>query len=274
MRILCTFSIFILLCSQVFSDSGVIASFNAKHLGWGKKDYSRLAEILSLFDIVGLEEVMNRGGVEALERELESLTGEEWDYRISYTKVGDYKYSEYFAYIWKKDKVKFLNNRGFYPDNDGAFFRPPYACDFKIGEFDFTFILAHIIFGDKKSQRQAEALSLPLVYDYFQKLNGNEQDILIAGDFNLPAYDDSFKNLFSHQDSIFYAVNPANKTTIGKSGLASSYDNIFYSFKYTSEYTGRSGVLDFTNSDYKLSREKISDHLPVFIEVDTSYDDD
>ena len=33
-------------------------------------------------------------------------------------------------------------------------------------------------------------------------------------------------------------------------------------------------VLDTTNGNYKKTREVISDHIPVFIEVDISKDDD
>ena len=266
--------LFFMLYANIFSSTAVIATFNTKHLGWGEKNYSKLAEIISLFDLTGLEEVMNKRGMEKLKQELELLTGEQWEYHISPIKTGNSKYGEYFAYIWRKDIVYLTSSRGFYKDLSNNFFRQPYACDFKIGDFDFTFILAHLIFGNKKSQRQAEALSLSKVYNYFQNLNKSEQDVVIGGDFNLPAYDDSFKNIFSHEDQIFYAINPTNKTTIGKRGLSSSYDNFFYSFKHTGEYTGRSGVLNFTNSNYLTSRKVISDHLPVFIEVDTSFDDD
>jgi hypothetical protein len=41
-----------------------IATFNTLHLGWGdNKNYARLAEIISNFDVVGLEEVMNEKGL-------------------------------------------------------------------------------------------------------------------------------------------------------------------------------------------------------------------
>ena len=74
-------------------------------------------------------------------------------------------------------------------------------------------------------------------------------------------------------DNIIYCISPNLKTTIGTKGLANQYDNIFIS-KYTSEFMGRSGALDFTNGNYKKAREEVSDHLPIFIEVDISKDDD
>ena len=154
------------------------------------------------------------------------------------------------------------------------FERPPYGATFKVGEFDFTFINCHSVFGKSINDRRAEALLMGEVYKFYQEQDMEEQDILIGGDFNLPAYDGAFSPLFRHRDRLYYAVNPKNRTTIGKSSLASSYDNIFYSYKYTSEYTGNSGIIDFTNGEYRKVRKSISDHLPVFMEVNTTRDDD
>jgi endonuclease/exonuclease/phosphatase family metal-dependent hydrolase len=273
--------IYILISISIFSEEAYIASFNTLHLGWSKeKDYKSIAEFLSLFDLIGLQEVMKKEGVKKLRAELEKSTGEEWSYLISDYSVGSSKYREYYAYIWKDDKVKLINkNRGFYKFskniyNQKKYIRPPYGADFRIGEFDFTYVLCHLIYGDSINQRRAEAYRLDNVYDYFQEMDENEQDILIGGDFNLPAYDDAFKHLFSHDDEVFYSVDPVNKTTIGKNSLANSYDNIFYSHKYTKEFTGNSGVIDFTQGNYMEVRKDISDHLPVFIGVDTSKDDD
>jgi len=273
--------IYFLISFSVFSQEAYIASFNSLHLGWDKnKDYKSIPEFLSLFDLIGLQEVMKKDGVKKLTAELEKTTGEKWKYLISDYSVGSKRYREYYAYIWKDDKVKLVNKkRGFYKsskESEGKreYMRKPYGADFKIGEFDFTYVLCHVVYGDSIRERRAEAYLLDKVYTYFQDIDENEQDILIGGDFNLPAYDDSFRRLFSHEDQIFYGIDPVNKTTIGKRGLSNSYDNIFYSYKHTKEFTGNSGVIDFTRGNYSEVRKSISDHLPVFIEVDTTEDDD
>ncbi len=111
------------------------------------------------------------------------------------------------------------------------------------------------------------------VYDYFQDMDKEENDIIIGGDFNLSVRDSGFKNLLSHEDKIIYCISPNLKTTIGTKGLANQYDNVFIS-KYTSEFTGNSGALDFTRKNYKKARKEVSDHLPIFIEVNISKDDD
>ena len=268
------FALFFILSTLSLADEAYIASFNILRLGAAKKDMVQTAKILKGFDIVGLVEVINRDGVEELVDELNKQSDEKWDYHISPFGVGSSKYKEYFAYIYKKDKVKFIKSEGFYKNGKSSLLREPYGATFQIGNFDFTFVLVHTIYGNNESQRKAENYKMVDVYNYFQDRDEKENDILIAGDFNLYALDESFRPLYKHADKITYAIDPAIKTTIGAKGRANSYDNFFFSQKYSQEFTGSSGALDFSGDNPKLMREIISDHIPVFIVVETSKDDD
>ena len=268
------FALFFILSTLSLADEAYIASFNILRLGAVKKDIVQTAKILKGFDIVGLVEVINRNGVEELVDELNKQSDEKWDYHISPFGVGSSKYKEYFAYIYKKDKVKFIKSEGFYKNGKSSLLREPYGATFQIGNFDFTFVLVHTIYGNNESQRKAENYKMVDVYNYFQDRDEKENDIFIAGDFNLYALDESFKPLYKHADKITYAIDPAIKTTIGAKGRANSYDNFFFSQKYSQEFTGSSGALDFSGDNPKLMREIISDHIPVFIVVETSKDDD
>ena len=268
------FALFFILSTLSLADEAYIASFNILRLGAVKKDIVQTAKILKGFDIVGLVEVINRDGVEELVDELNKQSDEKWDYHISPFGVGSSKYKEYFAYIYKKDKVKFIKSEGFYKNGKSSLLREPYGATFQIGNFDFTFVLVHTIYGNNESQRKAENYKMVDVYNYFQDRDEKENDILIAGDFNLYALDESFRPLYKHADKITYAVDPAIKTTIGAKGRANSYDNFFFSQKYSQEFTGSSGALDFSGDNPKLMREIVSDHIPVFIVVETSKDDD
>lgn len=262
--------------SITYSEEVYISSFNTLRLGKVKKDYNHIAKAILPFDIVGLVEVMNEKGIQALTDELNFLDKEnKWKYFIAPYPVGTDDYKEYYGYVYKESKVTFLNSLGYFPDEKNDFIREPFAANFKIQNFDFTFVLMHSIYGKKLSQRQLEASLLSNVYDYFQEKNGNENDILIAGDFNLPANDEGFKNLLSHKDEIIYTIDPLNiKTTIGTKGFANSYDNIFISKKYTSEFKGRSGAIDITKDNFIRTRKEVSDHLPIFIVIDAEQDDD
>ena len=268
------FALFFILSTLSLAAEAYIASFNILRLGAVKKDIVQTAKILQGCDIVGLVEVINRNGVEELVDELNKQSDEKWDYHISPFGVGSSKYKEYFAYIYKKDKVKFIKSEGFYKNGKSSLLREPYGATFQIGNFDFTFVLVHTIYGNNEAQRKAENFKMVDVYDYFQDKDKKENDIFIAGDFNLYALDESFRPLYKHADKITYAIDPAIKTTIGTKGRANSYDNFFFSQKYTQEFTGSSGALDFSGDNPKLMREIISDHIPVFIVVETSKDDD
>ena len=268
------FALFFSLSTLSLADEAYIASFNILRLGAAKKDMVQTAKILKGFDIVGLVEVINRDGVEELVDALNKQSDEKWDYHISPFGVGSSKYKEYFAYVYKKDKVKFIKSEGFYKNGKSSLLREPYGATFQIGNFDFTFVLVHTIYGNNESQRKAENYKMVDVYNYFQDRDKKENDIFIAGDFNLYALDESFKPLYKHSDKITYAIDPAIKTTIGTKGRANSYDNFFFSQKYSQEFTGSSGALDFSGDNPKLMREIISDHIPVFIVVETSKDDD
>ena len=268
------FALFFILSTLSLADEAYIASFNILRLGAAKKDMVQTAKILEGFDIVGLVEVINRDGVEELVDELNKQSDEKWDYHISPFGVGSSKYKEYFAYVYKKDKVKFIKSEGFYKNGKSSLLREPYGATFQIGNFDFTFVLVHTIYGNNESQRKAENYKMVDVYNYFQDRDKKENDIFIAGDFNLYALDESFRPLYKHADKITYAIDPAIKTTIGAKGRANSYDNFFFSQKYSQEFTGSSGALDFSGDNPKLMREIVSDHIPVFIVVETSKDDD
>lgn len=268
------FALFFILSTLSLAAEAYIASFNILRLGAVKKDIVQTAKILKGFDIVGLVEVINRNGVEELVDELNKQSDEKWDYHISPFGVGSSKYKEYFAYVYKKDKVKFIKSEGFYKNGKSSLLREPYGATFQIGNFDFTFVLVHTIYGNNESQRKAENYKMVDVYNYFQDRDEKENDIFIAGDFNLYALDESFRPLYKHADKITYAIDPAIKTTIGAKGRANSYDNFFFSQKYSQEFTGSSGALDFSGDNPKLMREIVSDHIPVFIVVETSKDDD
>lgn len=268
------FALFFSLSTLSLADEAYIASFNILRLGAAKKDMIQTAKILKGFDIVGLVEVINRDGVEELVDALNKQSDEKWDYHISPFGVGSSKYKEYFAYVYKKDKVKFIKSEGFYKNGKSSLLREPYGATFQIGNFDFTFVLVHTIYGNNESQRKAENYKMVDVYNYFQDRDEKENDIFIAGDFNLYALDESFKPLYKHSDKITYAIDPAIKTTIGTKGRANSYDNFFFSQKYSQEFTGSSGALDFSGDNPKQMREIVSDHIPVFIVVETSKDDD
>ena len=252
----------------------MLASFNVLRLGEKEKDYRTLAKIISKFDIIGLEEVMNEKGLKKLRGYLEKETKSKWEYFISENSVGSENYREYYGYIYKKDLIDEQKPLGFYDEkNENEFMREPYGMYFKVKNFDFVFILAHSIFGDKEKQRVIEASNYINVYEYFMK-KSKETDIIIAGDFNLPGNDFGFRNL-----KLRYNVEPlldadVELTTFSDTKLVSSYDNFFINKDYTQEYTGKKGVYNYLKNNNKYMKQYISDHLLIFSEYNTNEDRD
>ena len=252
----------------------MLASFNVLRLGEKEKDYRTLAKIISKFDIVGLEEVMNEKGLRKLKGYLEKETKSKWEYFISENSVGSENYREYYGYIYKKDLIDEQKPLGFYDEkNENEFMREPYGMYFKVKNFDFVFVLAHSIFGDKEKQRVIEASNYINVYEYFIK-KSNETDIIIAGDFNLPGNDFGFRNL-----KLKYNVEPlldadVELTTFSDTKLVSSYDNFFINRDYTQEYTGKKGVYNYLKNNNKYMKQYISDHLLIFSEYNINEDRD
>ena len=252
----------------------MLASFNVLRLGEKEKDYRILAKIISKFDIIGLEEVMNEKGLKKLRGYLEKETKSKWEYFISENSVGSENYREYYGYIYKKDLIDEQKPLGFYDEkNENEFMREPYGMYFKVKNFDFVFILAHSIFGDKEKQRVIEASNYINVYEYFMK-KSKETDIIIAGDFNLPGNDFGFRNL-----KLRYNVEPlldadVELTTFSDTKLVSSYDNFFINKSFTTEFNGKRGVYNFLNNNNKYMKQYISDHLLIFSEYNINEDRD
>lgn len=249
-----------------------VASFNMLRLGYNNgKDYPALACIIKNFSLVGVVELMNETGILTLQKSLKDVTGKKWDYLISEYSVGRSTYKEYYGFIWQESKVTLQEDLGFYPEIADEFEREPYGAKFQIGSMDLTLVVHHTIYGDTIAQRRAEAFELIEVYNYFQAQNGADSDVIIAGDFNLP-YDPTYFTL-TGTDNIINTIAPSTLTTIGDSGLSSSYDNMFYSIDFTTEFVS-SGVIDYTMDNYSTLNTTVSDHLPVYMILDTATDND
>ena len=241
-------------------------------LGENQKDYYQFSKVISKFDLIGLQEVMNENSLKIVKKNLENITNSKWEYHISEYSVGSSEYKEYYAYIWRKEKVSMEKVIGFYNEKDpNDFMREPYGVKFKIGKFDFIYVLAHSIFGSRERERILEAARYILVYNYFKNIDIIEKDVIIAGDFNLPANNMGFRKLLKHEDEIEFILDPEKDlTTLGKNSTVSAYDNFFISKKNIKEFTGKYGVYNYTKNNYNDIKKYISDHMPIFIEVETS----
>lgn len=263
--------IFLILIS-IFSFTDIIrvANFNALRLGENKKNYSVMAKIVSKFDIIGIEEIIDEKGLKLLVSEINKNGNEKYNYIISDNPVGTKNYKEYYGIVYKENKVSKIEKLGFY-NKKNEYIRPPYGFYIKSKNFDFVLILAHSIFGNSESERIKEASNYFKVYKYFENLT-KEEDIVLMGDFNLPSTNKGFNSLY--ELNVKAIINSdVHKTTLSNTGLANSYDNIYFNLNYLREFNKKYGVYNFAeNKDYKQIRKYISDHIIVFVEFDNEYD--
>lgn len=253
--------IFIFLSSLSFSEKLLLASFNTARLGESEKDYVAFSKIISKFDIIAMQEVMDESALMHLKQKYLN----NYDYVIS-QKVGTKKYKEQYAIFYNKNKVDEVNLIAKYDDKYDDFIREPSAFYIKSKNMKFIAILAHSIFSDNEKKRAVEASKYIDVYKYFKDKN-KDVEIILLGDFNLNGDDRAFDNL-KKEYNLVNLIKDNQKTTISKTGLANSYDNIFFNndkFKY---FTKRYGIYDYTKNNNEKIRKYISDHLLIFMELD------
>ena len=236
-----------------------IASYNMERLGEDAKDYPVLARVISRFDVVAAEEVMNAGGMQRVLRQL----GPAWSKAMSEASEGSKKYREFYGFFYDK-KIELVKMLGPYPGKR-QFFRPPYGAEFKAKGSDLTFTLVacHIIYGKDEIERVQEIRHLGEVYRYFESLTGSQGTTIIAGDFN-EEHETDFQALHDLDEQ---EVIPAKGTTMGVSGPDHAYDHMF--LPPALRVRKVSADVDYWTTDFAASRKNVSDHFPVYLVLRT-----
>ena len=247
------------------------ASWNIRTLSDGSRNDTELdsiVDILDEYDLIAIIELKDEEVLKRIQNKL-SEKGLEYQYIIS-PPVGapDSSHREHYCFLYRLKFIEPLTIGELYPDlNDSIedFVRDPFWATFKSGNFDFSIIVCHIVWGDTVGPRKLEIKALKKVYEYVQKENGLEQDIILCGDFNRNISDsDTYSNILSINTMKNLFEDP-QKSHIKDSSL---YDNIFFQTKYTKEFTGDSGINKFDEiffeNDDEAANLAVSDHRPVW----------
>jgi deoxyribonuclease-1-like protein len=255
-------SIFIFLFSHGNSVAQTkIVSWNIQNFGSQKSPYiSLIANQLHDADIVMIQEVQidndGKRAIELLEIELEK-SGNQWNSVISPPTNG--RGTECYAYLWRSNKVSLQNQAWLEMSLDKLIDREPFLARFK--SKNKSILLANFHAVPKKKMPWFEIAELDQLDKLYKKDN-----IIIAGDFNLEAYNRAFNEL---KTDGFKAALSGIRTTIkmeeqNGEKFAHEYDNFI--FEKEAITVLKSGRIDFT-SNFKNLQEarKVSDHLPVYI---------
>jgi deoxyribonuclease-1-like protein len=247
-----------------------LLTWNIQDLGGAKNslEISFIAQIIKNYDIIAIQEVVAKDpkGAQAIARIVSELNrfGSKWDYSISNPTKSPSSYSsERYAYVWKTSKLRLLKKPTLDILLQNAIEREPYLAKFEIikNKKIVYFINMHARVYSRNPEMEIA---------HFKKYPDRLQTdaIFILGDFNLDENHTVWNPLYK------MGFKPAIKntaTTLKRKCKNGSYvnhstDNIYYN---TNKITFvKSGVLDFVTSCANLENaRKISDHLPVFLEL-------
>lgn len=299
------------LPARTATDTLLLATWNIREFDSGKYGYRSdecyyyIAEILSRFDLIAIQEV--RDGLYPLQR-LQRMLGSWWDFIVTDVTLGTSGNSERMAYLFDRRKVNFtgLAAELVLPKESGAKTEPvqmarsPYIAGFRAGWAYLTLVTVHVYYGksvavDPRRLEEITAFSKTVAKNA-GKLSSAPQyepgkppvpdNLILLGDFNI----------FNRKDVTMQAITsagfvvPAELQNVPGSNVDKNkhYDQIAYLKRLTRlKPTGRAGVFDFYEHVYRFDDEaeyakereakpgrsfkdwrtyRMSDHLPMWIE--------
>lgn len=241
-------------------DNLLIGTWNLANLGVQErrdKDYRLIAELVSWFDLVAIQEVSDTlRGLRGIQKQLPRM------YSVLTSDVAGN--NERLAFLYDEEKVSLMEVVGevavppshqrhiklpMTEQKFRGFDRNPYLATFQSDSFTFLVVNAHIYFGSESTvsmnRRSLETYALARWADLRRKSDhAYTRDIIALGDFNLPKTEPG--------DPVYEALTsrglhiPSHSTEIGSSIKTDShYDQIAFFPGQTSEEFKQSGVFDF-----------------------------
>lgn len=284
--------------SSKLDESINIAVWNIREFGKTKRTEAAIhyiAEIIGQFDLVAIVEL--RDNLEDLGRVMRYL-GDYWKVVFSDWDDDPGANDERTAFLYDKRSV--IHNglaaeigaprvkKGDEWVTEESYWRAPYLCSFRAGNFDFLALAMHARWGDSKSARADELSRLSnWMETRFQHKYVEDNDLIVMGDFNTPSLSDpAFAALTSSGLQIpdILVKLKVGDRLIGGSNLGKNarYDQILHRATVPSNFCNAGGALDFYIDDSKIeelfpgkayTRAKfpyqLSDHLPIWIQVKT-----
>ncbi len=278
-----------------------VAIWNIREFGRRRRTQAAIhyiAEILGQFDLIALVELRDK--LEDFGRVCE-LLGPSWDLVYSDWMADSGGNRERTGFLYDRRAVTF---NGLAAEIDAprgktgneylasqSFWRSPYMCSFRSGNFDFIAIATHTRWGSSIEGREAE---LAMLADWIDRRIKEEavedKDLIVMGDFNTPRLDDKlFRALTRRGLQVPDSLRDlkAGDVAIRGSNLGKNarYDQILHMPTLRSRFTNFGGTLDFHVSDARIkelfpkaaySREQfsyqLSDHFPIWVQIRTDID--
>jgi exonuclease III len=300
-------------------DKLLLATFNIREFDSNNKkmgprtteSFYYLAELISAFDIVALQEI--KQDLQPFKK-LMHILGPDFDCFLTDVTEGTAGNGERMAFVFDRKKLQFRNIAGeiVLPSTDKKpmpqFARTPYLLSFQAGWFKFNLCTVHIFYGSDTGaefeQRVQEIENLSLFFK--KRATKEEENFILLGDFNiLTNQDRTMEALLKGGFKIPEALLKRSGSNLKKDKY---YDQIVYKEgRNKIKFSGKAGVFDFFETVYSeteialyyedfvslmkkngknyddKSYEKsfnewktyqMSDHLPLWVEFDINYSDD
>ena len=256
-----------------------------------------ITEVLSQFDLIGVTEV--RDDITDLGRVMDIL-GPDWGVVFSDFNADRAGNRERMAYLYDERAVTFTGlaaeadpprkkNRktGIYEPTI-QWWRNPFMASFRSGNFDFILLSVHIRWG---SGADARIPPLKELAKWIEKRRKErhviDKDIIIMEDFNIPKLDVPVFQAITSKGLTIPDVLRAREHGSNLKGNA-RYDQILHYRRHTKTFTDVGGVLDFFKDDWESLfppasypgmdktqfTYQMSDHLPLWVQLDTWTDDE
>jgi endonuclease/exonuclease/phosphatase family metal-dependent hydrolase len=240
-----------------------IRDFDSNKFGHGprlQESFHYLAEIVSRFDLVAIQEV-NRD-LEPLRRLLH-LLGPDWSYIVTGVTEGISGNDERMAFVFNTARVRFTNLAGqvVLPNTQlvtsgGAagsglqFARAPYLASFQGGWFKFNLATVHIYFGEDSGPALDRRIDeIRKIARHFNNLQKKEvADYILLGDFNIVS--PQHKTMEALRANGFTIPQPLQdfRTNLGADKF---YDQIAFKQHDKRLEIGSAGVFDFRDAVYR-----------------------
>ncbi|UCH60954.1 MAG: endonuclease/exonuclease/phosphatase family protein [Anaerolineales bacterium] len=301
--------------ARTVNDTLLLATWNLrdfdsnkfKHGPRLKESFFYIAEIISAFDMVALQEINE--DLSALNKVLRIL-GPDWDYITTDKTEGASGNNERMTFVYDTRKVRFLKIAGevVLPlkqlvSDERQFARTPFLVAFQSGWFKFMICTVHIYFGSASGEQlQRRIAEIEAITKFLSKRADDEAaNYILLGDFNIVSPEHqtmqalkkhgfllpeglsaSNIHLDKHYDQIAFKSREGQVQFSGNSGVFNPYLTLFsesdrqiyyplMTNKDNLELDAASQPLDNeSNQKYYLNTWRtfqISDHLPMWVEL-------
>jgi len=262
------------LDEQYNSTNISIASFNIKVFGKTKASndtvMASLVDIVSKYDIIAIQEIkdinqevpydflelLNNNSITKYEMLLSERSGSQEDDKSS---------QEQYAILYNPELISVKDNGTLYNDSiNDSFQREPFLAHLSVKNTTLDFVLG--VIHTKPAAAEEEISALINVFNW-SKTYYQDQDVMIVGDYNADCSyfdEEDIPELEIGSTEFLWAIPNEADTNLADSNC--TYDRMVLTGELKNNFNGKWGV------DDNFSESKISDHWPVWIELEIRID--